>query len=107
MCIRDSTRGTTEAINLVAHGFGSAVLKPGDRVLVSTLEHHSNIVPWQLACERSGAEIAVIPVLDDGSLDLDAFDRLLDDRVKLVAVTWVSVSYTHLDVYKRQGSGGR
>ena len=84
------TRGTTEAINLVAHGFGSAVLKPGDRVLVSTLEHHSNIVPWQLACERSGAEIAVIPVLDDGSLDLDAFDRLLDDRVKLVAVTWVS-----------------
>ncbi|MBK8247962.1 MAG: cysteine desulfurase [Gemmatimonadetes bacterium] len=84
------TRGTTEAINLVAHGFGSAVLKPGDRVLVSTLEHHSNIVPWQLACERSGAELAVIPVLDDGSLDLDAFGRLLDDRVKLVAVTWVS-----------------
>lgn len=84
------TRGTTEAINLVAHGFGSAVLRPGDRVLVSTLEHHSNIVPWQLACERSGATLAAIPVLDDGSLDLAAFDGLLDDRVKLVAVTWVS-----------------
>jgi cysteine desulfurase/selenocysteine lyase len=84
------TRGTTEGINLVAHGFGATVLRPGDRVLVSTLEHHSNIVPWQLACARSGAELAVIPVLDDGSLDLEAFDRLLDDRVKLVAVTWVS-----------------
>jgi cysteine desulfurase/selenocysteine lyase len=57
---------------------------------VSTLEHHSNIVPWQLACARAGAELAVIPVLDDGSLDLEAFVGLLDARVKLVAVTWVS-----------------
>lgn len=84
------TRGTTEAINLVAQGFGSAVLRPGDRILVSTLEHHSNIVPWQLACARSGAELVEIPIHDDGSLDMEAFDRLLDARVKLVAVTWVS-----------------
>ena len=84
------TRGTTEGINLVANGFASVILKPGDRILVSTLEHHSNIVPWQLACARSGAEVVEIPIGDDGALDMAAFDRLLDTRVKLVAVTWVS-----------------
>lgn len=83
------TRGTTESVNLVAHGFAT-LLRPGDRILVSTLEHHSNIVPWQLACERTGAELAVIPVDDTGALNLEACDRLLDERVRLVAVTWVS-----------------
>ncbi len=84
------TRGTTEGVNLVAHGFAQSILGPGDRILVSTLEHHSNIVPWQLACARTGAQVIEIPIHDDGSLDLDAYERLLDDRVKVVAVTWVS-----------------
>ncbi len=84
------TRGTTEGVNIVAAGFASSVLQKGDRILLSTLEHHSNIVPWQLACQRTGAELAVIPIHDDGSLDLEAFDQLLDERVKLLAVSWVS-----------------
>jgi cysteine desulfurase/selenocysteine lyase len=84
------TRGTTEGVNLVASGFAQAVLKPGEVVLVSTMEHHSNIVPWQLACERSGARMGEIPVTDAGELDLDAYERLLDGPVALVAVTWVS-----------------
>lgn len=84
------TRGTTEAINLVAYSWGMNNLKAGDRVLVSWLEHHSDIVPWQLVCERVGAEVVPIPVTTDAEIDLDAFDALLDDRVKLVAVNHVS-----------------
>lgn len=84
------TRGTTEGINLVASGFAQVVLKPGDEILVSTLEHHSNIVPWQLACERSGAVLKVIPVFESGELDLQAYHQLLSDRTRLVAITWVS-----------------
>src|SRR5690606_24683820 len=68
------TAGTTFGINLVANGFAQ-ILKPGDEIIVSHLEHHSNIVPWQLACERSGAVLKVIPMLPDGSLDMDAFQQ--------------------------------
>lgn len=79
------TRGTTEAINLVAQCFAQSELGPGDAVLISELEHHSNIVPWQLACERSGATLRWIPLLDDGTLDLSNLDALLEG-VKIVSV---------------------
>ena len=84
------TRGTTEAINLVASSYARATLKPGDEIIVSTLEHHSNIVPWQIAAEATGATVRVIPVNDDGELLLDEYAKLLGDRTKLVAVNHVS-----------------
>lgn len=83
------TRGTTEGINLVANCFGRE-LKAGDRVLVSAMEHHSNIVPWQMLAERQGVTVEVIPVNENGVLDIDAFHALLDENVKLVAVNHVS-----------------
>jgi len=83
------TSGTTFGINLVANGFGQ-MLKPGDEVIVSHLEHHSNIVPWQFACERSGAVLKVIPMLQDGTLDMEAYDALLSERTRIVAVNHIS-----------------
>ncbi|MBI2307411.1 MAG: cysteine desulfurase [Rhodocyclales bacterium] len=82
-------RGTTEAINLVAASYGQR-LRPGDEILISAMEHHSNIVPWQLLCERSGARLCVAPIDDAGQLRLDEFERLLGPRTRLVAVTHVS-----------------
>ena len=84
------TRGATEAINLVAASWGAANLTPGDRILLSTLEHHSNIVPWQLIALRTGAEIDVCPLTEDGRVDLDAAAELLTERHKLVALAHVS-----------------
>jgi cysteine desulfurase/selenocysteine lyase len=84
------TSGTTDAINLIAQTFGRAMLKPGDEVLITEMEHHSNIVPWQLLRDEKGITLRVVPILDDGSLDMDAFKDLLNDRTKLVAVTQVS-----------------
>ncbi|HET6462521.1 MAG TPA: cysteine desulfurase [Candidatus Krumholzibacteria bacterium] len=84
-------RGTTEGINLVASSFG-ARLKAGDEVIISALEHHSNIVPWQLLCERSGAKLRVIPIDKSGDLLMDEYRKLLSDRTKLVAVAHVSNS---------------
>ncbi len=83
------TRGTTEAINLVAASFGQR-LEAGDEVLITALEHHSNIVPWQLLCERTGARLVVAPIRDDGSLDVAAFDERLGERTRIVAVAHVS-----------------
>jgi cysteine desulfurase / selenocysteine lyase len=83
------TRGTTDAINLVASSFGQR-FSPGDEILISTMEHHSNIVPWQLLCERTGAVLRVAPINDAGELLLDDFIQLLGPRTKLVAVTHVS-----------------
>jgi cysteine desulfurase/selenocysteine lyase len=83
------TRGTTESINLVAFTFGQR-LKAGDEILITAMEHHSNIVPWQLLCERSGAALRVAPINDAGELLLDDFLQLLGPRTKLVAVTHVS-----------------
>lgn len=82
-------RGTTEALNLVAYSYG-ARLAPGDEVIVSQIEHHSNIVPWQLLCARTGAVLKVAPVLDDGAFDWDGFVRLLGPRTKLVSLLHVS-----------------
>ncbi|WP_372809627.1 aminotransferase class V-fold PLP-dependent enzyme [Litorivivens sp.] len=84
------TRGTTESINLVASSYARSVLKKGDRILVSAMEHHSNIVPWQLAAQACGAEVVPIPVSENGELELEAYKVLLDERVKLVAVGHVS-----------------
>ncbi len=86
------TRGTTEGINLVAHSLELSGLKPGDEIIVSEMEHHSNIVPWQLACQRTGAVLKVIPINDAGELQLDAFTKLLNDKTKLVSVVHISNS---------------
>jgi cysteine desulfurase/selenocysteine lyase len=84
------TRGTTESINLVAATLGRQQLRPGDEVLTTWLEHHSNIVPWQMICEATGAKLVAAPITDSGELDRDAFRRLLSPRTKIVAVTYVS-----------------
>jgi cysteine desulfurase/selenocysteine lyase len=84
------TRGATEAINLVAHAWGGSQLKVGDRILLSTLEHHSNIVPWQLLRDRTGIEIDVCPLTGDGRIDLDAAERMLTPAHKLVAFAHIS-----------------
>ncbi len=84
------TRNTTESINLVANSWGNANLRAGDEILVSVMEHHSNLVPWQLLAQRTGARLQYIDVTDDGFLHLEELDRLLTERTKLVAVTHVS-----------------
>jgi cysteine desulfurase/selenocysteine lyase len=83
------TSGTTHGINLVANGFAS-ILKPGDEVLVSALEHHSNIVPWQMLCEKTGAILRVIPMNDKGELVIDQFDQLVSNKTKIVTVNHIS-----------------
>ncbi|MEN2414386.1 aminotransferase class V-fold PLP-dependent enzyme [Flavobacterium mesophilum] len=83
------TSGTTHGINLVANGFAS-ILKPGDEVVVSSLEHHSNIVPWQMLCEKTGAILKVIPINDNGELIMEEFDKLLSDKTKIVTVNHIS-----------------
>ncbi len=84
------TTGTTGGINLVARSWGEANLREGDELLLTEMEHHSNLVPWQQVAQRTGARLRHIPVTDDGQLDLDAYDRLLNDRTRLVAVGGVS-----------------
>ncbi len=84
------TRGTTESMNLVASSFTEAYMKEGDEVIISTMEHHSNIVPWQLQAERKGIVIKVIPMSDDGILDMEAYRSLFTERTRLVSVTNVS-----------------
>ena len=84
------TRGTTESINLVAHSFAERYLHEGDEIIVSGMEHHSNIVPWQLACQRHGARLRVIPFSDEGMLDLETLETLFSSKTRLVAVNHVS-----------------
>lgn len=84
------TRGTTEAINLVAFSFGEAFCNEGDEIVVSVLEHHSNIVPWQMLCERKKLKLRVIPINERGELDMDAYVSLLNERTRLVSVAHVS-----------------
>ena len=83
-------RGTTEAINLVAQSYARPRLKPGDEILITHLEHHSNTVPWQMVCEQTGASLKVVPITPDGALDLEAFERLLGPRTRIFAVAHVS-----------------
>jgi cysteine desulfurase/selenocysteine lyase len=95
------TRGATEGINLVAQSWGRTFLRPGDEVVVSAMEHHSNIVPWQLACEATGAQLRVIPMNDDGELLLDEFERMLTPRTRLVSVVHLSNSLGTLNPVER------
>jgi cysteine desulfurase / selenocysteine lyase len=83
-------RGTTEAINLVAQSYGRAFLKRGDEIIVSAMEHHSNIVPWQMLCEQIGARLRVIPINHDGEIIFDEYRRLLSEKTKFISVTHVS-----------------
>jgi cysteine desulfurase/selenocysteine lyase len=84
------TKGTTESINLVAKTFGSKFIQKGDEILISTLEHHSNIVPWQMLCEQNGAILKVIPITDSGELILEEFEKLLSSKTKLVSIVHAS-----------------
>jgi len=84
------TRSATEAINLVAQSWGRSTLRPGDEVLVTAMEHHSNLVPWQLVCEQTGARLRAVPITARGELDLEAAERLLGDRTRLLAIGHVS-----------------
>ena len=84
------TQGTTASINLIARSWGDANLQPGDEILTTVMEHHSNLVPWQQVCERTGAKLKHVSLTDDGRLDMGDFDSLLTERTKLVAVTSVS-----------------
>ena len=94
-------RGTTEAINLVAQTFGRQSLKAGDEVLVSGLEHHSNIVPWQILCEQTGASLVVAPINDLGEVELDVFEKRLSPRTRLVALAHVSNALGTINPVKR------
>ena len=85
-------RGTTEAINLVANSYGRKFLKQGDEIIISTMEHHSNIVPWQMLCEATGAVLRVIPINDQGELLIDEYLKLLSSKTKLVSIVYVSNS---------------
>ncbi|HCR79731.1 MAG TPA: cysteine desulfurase CsdA, partial [Alcanivorax sp.] len=86
------TKGTTEGINLVAQCLGRERLQAGDEILITALEHHANIVPWQQVCERTGATLQVTPLREDGSVDTDAFHQLLSERTRIVALSQVSNS---------------
>ncbi|MBK4714268.1 MULTISPECIES: cysteine desulfurase SufS [Tenebrionibacter/Tenebrionicola group] len=83
-------RGTTQGINLVANSWGNRHVEAGDNIIISEMEHHANIVPWQMLCQRTGAELRVIPLKPDGTLQLDVFPRLMDERTRLLAITQVS-----------------
>jgi cysteine desulfurase/selenocysteine lyase len=83
-------RGTTEAVNLVAQSYGRAFLKEGDEIIISAMEHHSNIVPWQMLCQQIGARLRIIPINHDGELVLDEYRRLLTERTRFVAITHIS-----------------
>jgi len=91
-CEINFVRGTTEAVNLVANTYGRQNIKAGDEIIVSGMEHHSNIVPWQMLCEEKNAVLKVIPVLDNGTLDMEAYEQLLSKRTKIVSVVYISNS---------------
>lgn len=94
-------RGTTEAINLVASSFGQKFVHAGDEILISIMEHHSNIVPWRLLCERTGAKLIAIPITESGELDLSTLDTLLNTKTKIVALSHVSNSLGTINPVKK------
>jgi cysteine desulfurase/selenocysteine lyase len=95
------TRGTTEAINLVAGSYARSVLRPDDEVLITTMEHHSNIVPWQLVCEERGAQLRAVPITDSGELELEVLDRMLGPRTRVLALAHVSNALGTVNPVKR------
>jgi cysteine desulfurase/selenocysteine lyase len=84
------TKGTTEGINLVANSYGRKFINEGDEIIISTMEHHSNIVPWQMLCEEKGAKLKIIPINDAGEIDMEAYEKMLNERTKIVAVVYIS-----------------
>lgn len=84
------TKGTTDAINLVAFSYGETYIKEGDEVIITEMEHHSNIVPWQMMCNRKQAKLKYIPLLSDGTLEVNKLEELISNRTKILAITWVS-----------------
>ncbi len=94
-------RGTTEGINLVAQAYGRPRLKPGDEIVISTMEHHSNIVPWQMLCQQTGAKLKVVPVTDEGEFDFDAYLRLLRPKTRIVATVHLSNSLGTINPVKK------
>ncbi len=94
-------RGTTEAINLVAQSYGRKYIGAGDEIIISAMEHHSNIVPWQILCEMTGAQLRVIPITDEGELRLDEFERLLGPQTKLVSIVHISNALGTVNPVKR------
>src|SRR5690606_30691304 len=84
------TKGTTESINIVASCYGKAFIHEGDEIIISAMEHHSNIVPWQMLCDDKGCKLRVIPMNDRGELDITAYAELFSDKTKLVSFTYVS-----------------
>ena len=95
------TRGTTESINLVASSYGREFIKKGDEIIISTMEHHSNIVPWQLLCEEKGAILKVIPINDAGEIIFEEFEKLLSKRTKILSVAYVSNSLGTINPVKK------
>ncbi|MGA2296387.1 MAG: cysteine desulfurase [FCB group bacterium] len=95
------TRGTTESINLIASSYGRTNLKEGDEILISTMEHHSNIVPWQILCEEKNAKLKVIPISDEGEILYDEFIKLLNERTKVVSIVHVSNSLGTINPIKK------
>lgn len=95
------TRGTTDSINLVSRSFGKAFVKPGDEILISEMEHHSNIVPWQMLCEERNATLKVIPITDQAEIDLNAFAKLLNSKTKMVAISHISNATGTLNPIKK------
>lgn len=95
------TKGTTDGINLVAHSFGRKYITSGDEVIISAMEHHSNIVPWQFVCQERGATLRIIPMNDAGELMIDEFERMLNDRTKIVSVVYVSNSLGTINPVKK------
>ena len=100
------TRGTTEGINLVAQSWGRSTLRAGDEILITGMEHHSNIVPWQLVAAQTGASVRAVPITDAGELDLDAFDGLLTDRTRLLAVVHLSNALGTINPVRWTGGAG-
>ena len=84
------TRGCTESINIVAGGFAKGILKKGDEILITSLEHHANIIPWQMACELSGAILKVVPLINTGEVDIKAYKEMLSDKTRIVAMVHAS-----------------
>ena len=95
------TRGTTEGINLVAQSFGRLNLKEGDEVIISAMEHHSNIVPWQIICEEKGAKLKIIPIDNNGEIIFEEYERLLSEKTKIVAIVYVSNSLGTINPVKK------
>ena len=99
------TSGTTDGINLIAQSFGQLNLKEGDEVLISAMEHHSNIVPWQMICEQKGAHLKVIPIHDNGEIIFEEFEKLLTDRTKLLSIVHISNTLGTINPVKRMIDG--